>query len=90
MPLVKHKLQNSDIFCFADYPYHPVCIDLLILQPKSNDKDINNWYNHTFRFILLLIIYMKRSYFLKGDQFYLCIYYCFLSKSVFTIKCKIV
>ncbi|VVC27811.1 Hypothetical protein CINCED_3A013043 [Cinara cedri] len=43
MSLVQHILQNSDIFCFADYPYRSVSIDLLKVTPEVDNKDINNW-----------------------------------------------
>ncbi|VVC34988.1 Hypothetical protein CINCED_3A007099 [Cinara cedri] len=43
MSLIQHILQNSDVFCFADYPYRSVSIDSLKVMPESDDKDINNW-----------------------------------------------
>lgn len=43
MSLVQHILQNSDIFCFADYQYRSVSIDLLKVAPEADNKDINNW-----------------------------------------------
>ncbi|XP_050435609.1 CCR4-NOT transcription complex subunit 1 isoform X4 [Adelges cooleyi] len=43
MSLVQHILQNSDVFCFADYPYRSVSIDLLKVIPEADNKDINNW-----------------------------------------------
>ncbi|XP_050527108.1 CCR4-NOT transcription complex subunit 1-like isoform X2 [Daktulosphaira vitifoliae] len=45
MSLVQHILQNSDIFCFADYPYRSISIDLLKVIPETDNKDINNWYS---------------------------------------------
>ncbi|XP_050542433.1 CCR4-NOT transcription complex subunit 1-like [Daktulosphaira vitifoliae] len=43
MSLVQHILQNSDVFCFADYPYRSVSVDLLKVIPEADNKDINNW-----------------------------------------------
>lgn len=43
MSLVQHILQNSDVFCFSDYPYRSVSIDLLKVTPEADNKDINNW-----------------------------------------------
>ncbi|XP_025202841.1 CCR4-NOT transcription complex subunit 1-like isoform X4 [Melanaphis sacchari] len=43
MSLVQLILQNSDVFCFADYPYRSVSIDLLKVTPEADNKDINNW-----------------------------------------------
>lgn len=43
MSLIQHILQNSDIFCFADYPYRSVSIEALKTMPEAEDKDINNW-----------------------------------------------
>lgn len=48
MSLIQHILQNSDVFCFADYPYQSVSLDSLKVIPESNDKDISNWYYYLY------------------------------------------
>lgn len=43
MSLIQHILQNSDVFCFADYPYRSVSVDTLKTLLDADNKDINNW-----------------------------------------------
>lgn len=47
MSLIQHILQNSDIFCFADYPHRSVSLDLLKEIPEVDNKNIANWYENT-------------------------------------------
>lgn len=43
MSLIQQMLQNSDIFCFADYPYSSVSIKSLKVIPEISNRDISNW-----------------------------------------------
>ncbi|KAL1130932.1 hypothetical protein AAG570_012173 [Ranatra chinensis] len=43
MSLIQQILKNPDIFCFADYPYHSVSIDILKALPETENKEIASW-----------------------------------------------
>lgn len=43
MSLITNILKHSDVFSFADYPFHPVSIDLLKSPPESDDKEAATW-----------------------------------------------
>jgi CCR4-NOT transcription complex subunit 1 len=36
-------LKNPDVFCFADFPYHPVTIEILKTPPDEENRDIATW-----------------------------------------------
>ena len=44
---IQQVLSNPDVFCFADYPCHPVVIDLLKTAPEDDNREIATWYNVT-------------------------------------------
>ncbi|XP_024942334.1 CCR4-NOT transcription complex subunit 1 isoform X8 [Cephus cinctus] len=41
--LVQQVLKNPDIFCFADYPYHSVTVDVLKAAPEGDSKEAQTW-----------------------------------------------
>jgi CCR4-NOT transcription complex subunit 1 len=41
--LVHQILKNPDVFCFADYPFHSVAVDILKAPPESDNKEITTW-----------------------------------------------
>lgn len=41
--LISNILKNSDVFCFADYPFHSVNVEVLKAPPESDNKDIATW-----------------------------------------------
>lgn len=41
--LINQILKNPDVFCFADYKYHPVGIDMLKSVPENDNKDVSTW-----------------------------------------------
>ncbi|XP_066592088.1 CCR4-NOT transcription complex subunit 1 isoform X2 [Prorops nasuta] len=41
--LIEQILKNPDIFCFADYPYHSVIVDVLKAAPESDNKEAQTW-----------------------------------------------
>ncbi|XP_069701670.1 CCR4-NOT transcription complex subunit 1 isoform X3 [Periplaneta americana] len=41
--LIQQILKSPDVFCFADYPYHPVAVDILKAPPESDNKEITTW-----------------------------------------------
>jgi CCR4-NOT transcription complex subunit 1 len=40
---VQQILKNPDVFCFADYPFHSVAVDILKAPPESDNKEITTW-----------------------------------------------
>lgn len=43
LSFIAHALKNPDVFCFADYPCHPVSIDILKTPPDEENRDIATW-----------------------------------------------
>lgn len=43
LSLFQHILKYPDVFCFADYPYHPVGVDVLKAPPENDNKEIATW-----------------------------------------------
>lgn len=43
MSLIQQILENSDVFCFADYSFILVSIDLLKSTPEITISSIKNW-----------------------------------------------
>nr|CAD7196956.1 unnamed protein product [Timema douglasi] len=41
--LIQQILKNPDVFCFADYPFHSVTVDILKAPPESDNKEITTW-----------------------------------------------
>ncbi|KAG7189600.1 hypothetical protein KM043_017285 [Ampulex compressa] len=41
--LVQQILKCPDIFCFADYPYHSVTVDVLKAAPEGDSKEAQTW-----------------------------------------------
>ncbi|XP_021921568.1 CCR4-NOT transcription complex subunit 1 isoform X2 [Zootermopsis nevadensis] len=41
--LVQQILKNPDVFCFADYQFHSVAVDILKAPPESDNKEITTW-----------------------------------------------
>jgi len=50
---ISHSLKNPDVFCFADYNYRPVAIDILKTPPDSENRDIKTWYVLQFKYTYL-------------------------------------
>ncbi|XP_063970716.1 CCR4-NOT transcription complex subunit 1-like isoform X2 [Lytechinus pictus] len=40
---IQQALSQPDIFCFADYPCHPVVIDILKAPPEEENRKIATW-----------------------------------------------
>ncbi|XP_013418035.1 CCR4-NOT transcription complex subunit 1 [Lingula anatina] len=40
---LSQSLKNPDVFCFADYPCHPVVIDILKTPPDDENREIATW-----------------------------------------------
>lgn len=41
--LIQNILKHSDVFCFADYTYAPVAVDVLKTPPEQDSKELANW-----------------------------------------------
>ncbi|XP_072381588.1 CCR4-NOT transcription complex subunit 1-like [Diabrotica undecimpunctata] len=41
--LVQNILKNPDVFCFVDYTYAPVAVDVLKTPPEQDSKELANW-----------------------------------------------
>ncbi|XP_014478138.1 PREDICTED: CCR4-NOT transcription complex subunit 1 isoform X5 [Dinoponera quadriceps] len=41
--LIQQILKCPDIFCFADYPYHSVTVDVLKAAPEGDSKEAQTW-----------------------------------------------
>lgn len=41
--LLQQILKNPDVFCFADYRFHSVAVDILKAPPESDNKEITTW-----------------------------------------------
>ncbi|XP_063987616.1 CCR4-NOT transcription complex subunit 1 [Diachasmimorpha longicaudata] len=41
--LIQQILKNPDIFCFADYAYHSVTVDVLKSAPEGDSKEAQTW-----------------------------------------------
>lgn len=55
LSLIQNILKNPDIFCFADYPFLSVNVDVLKAPPESDNKEIATWRSLNLVEILLHI-----------------------------------
>lgn len=53
--LIQNILKNPDVFCFADYPFLSVPVDLLKTPPEQDSKELANWRNVNLVELLLTI-----------------------------------
>ncbi|XP_031355964.1 CCR4-NOT transcription complex subunit 1 [Photinus pyralis] len=53
--LMQQILKNSDVFCFADYPFLSVPVDILKTPPEQDSKELSNWRNLNLVELLLTI-----------------------------------
>ncbi|XP_071959089.1 CCR4-NOT transcription complex subunit 1-like isoform X2 [Antedon mediterranea] len=40
---IQQILTNPDVFCFADYPFHGVVVEILKALPEEDNREIANW-----------------------------------------------
>ncbi|XP_033113474.1 CCR4-NOT transcription complex subunit 1-like isoform X3 [Anneissia japonica] len=40
---IQQILSNPDVFCFADYPFHGVVVEILKALPEEDNREIANW-----------------------------------------------
>ncbi|KAK4872711.1 hypothetical protein RN001_014740 [Aquatica leii] len=53
--LIQQILKNSDVFCFADYPFLSVPVDILKTPPEQDSKELGNWRNLNLVELLLTV-----------------------------------
>ncbi|XP_018332618.1 CCR4-NOT transcription complex subunit 1 [Agrilus planipennis] len=53
--LIQNVLKNPDVFCFADYPFLPVTVDVLKTPPEQDNKELANWRSLNLVELLLTI-----------------------------------
>lgn len=58
LSFIVQSLRNPDVFCFADYPHHPVVIDILKTAPDDEKREIGTWYDNSSTFSLF-VVYWK-------------------------------
>lgn len=63
MTLIGNILKHPDIFSFADYPFHPVPIDLLKSPPETDNKEAGTW--RSLYLVELLLYASERGYYLQ-------------------------
>ncbi|XP_030040329.1 CCR4-NOT transcription complex subunit 1 isoform X2 [Manduca sexta] len=68
MSLITHVLKHPDIFSFADYPYHPVSIDILKSPPEVDNKEVGTW--RCLYLIELLIHAAERGYYMQVHELF--------------------
>lgn len=59
--LVQQILKHPDIFCFADYPYHSVTVDVLKAAPEGDSKEAQSW--RSLNVIELLLYIAERGFY---------------------------
>ena len=43
LSLMAQMLKNTDLFCLADYPHHPINVEILKSPPEPENKKLANW-----------------------------------------------
>lgn len=62
MSLISNILKHPDIFSFADYPFHPVSIDILKSPPETDNKEVATW--RCLYLVELLLYAAERGYYM--------------------------
>ncbi|VVC94202.1 unnamed protein product, partial [Leptidea sinapis] len=68
MSLITNILKHPDIFSFADFPLHPVSIDLLKSPPDTDIKEVSTW--RCLYLVELLIYAAERGYYLHVHEIF--------------------
>ncbi|VVC86298.1 unnamed protein product [Leptidea sinapis] len=68
MSLIINILKHPDIFSFADFPFHPVSIDLLKAPPESDNKEVATW--RCLYLVELLLYAAERGYYLQIHELF--------------------
>uniref|UniRef100_A0A8D9AYG7 CCR4-NOT transcription complex subunit 1 n=1 Tax=Cacopsylla melanoneura TaxID=428564 RepID=A0A8D9AYG7_9HEMI len=66
--LIQHILKNSDIFCFADYPFLSASAELLKVQPDFDNKDIGSW--RSLQLIDTVLYFAERGLFTQAQEIF--------------------
>ncbi|CAH4038649.1 unnamed protein product [Pieris brassicae] len=68
MSLITNILKHPDVFSFADYPFHPVSIDLLKSPPETDNKEVATW--RCLYLVELLLFASERGYYLQVHELF--------------------
>ncbi|KAJ2954200.1 hypothetical protein O0L34_g2438 [Tuta absoluta] len=68
MSLISYILKYPDIFSFADYPFHPVSIDLLKSPPETDNKEIATW--RCLYLVELLLYAAERGFYMQVHELF--------------------
>lgn len=68
MSLISHILKHSDVFCFADHPFHPVSIDILKSPPETDNKEVGTW--RCLYLVELLLYAAERGYYMQVHELF--------------------
>ncbi|XP_033331917.1 CCR4-NOT transcription complex subunit 1 isoform X4 [Megalopta genalis] len=66
--LVQQILKCPDIFCFADYPYHSVTVDVLKAAPESDSKEAQTW--RSLNVVELLLHMAERGLYVSVQEIF--------------------
>ncbi|CAG4984058.1 unnamed protein product [Parnassius apollo] len=68
MSLITNILKYPDIFSIADYPFHPVSIDILKSPPETDNKEIATW--RCLYLVELLLYASERGYYMQVHELF--------------------
>ncbi|XP_077294792.1 CCR4-NOT transcription complex subunit 1 isoform X2 [Arctopsyche grandis] len=68
MSLITHIIKNPDVFSFGENLYHPVAVDILKLQPESDNKEISNW--QSLHLVELLLYLSDRGFYSQVHELF--------------------
>ncbi|XP_013136530.1 PREDICTED: CCR4-NOT transcription complex subunit 1 isoform X2 [Papilio polytes] len=68
MSLITNILKHPDIFSLADYPFHPVSIDILKSLPETDNKEIATW--RCLYLVELLLYASERGYYMQVHELF--------------------
>ncbi|XP_045510260.1 CCR4-NOT transcription complex subunit 1 isoform X1 [Colias croceus] len=68
MSLITNILKYPDVFSLADYPFHPVSIDLLKSPPETDNKEVATW--RCLYLVELLLYASERGYYLQVHELF--------------------
>lgn len=68
MSLLSNILKHQDIFSFADYPFHPVAIDILKSPPEIENKEVGTW--RCLYLVEILILAAERGFYMQVHELF--------------------
>ncbi|XP_068619927.1 CCR4-NOT transcription complex subunit 1 isoform X4 [Battus philenor] len=68
MSLISNILKYPDVFSIADYPFHPVSIDILKSPPETDNKEIATW--RCLYLVELLLYVSERGFYMQVHELF--------------------